>query len=201
MTLQYSDKRIKLNDILLMQFDQGREIPSLLATVAKNLNGFDIQNRTMMVRMNGAVAARGKQDTTLAIGVSSISLYSLICTYLFGANADHLKILTLDPTVQMNESKFAKDLYNLISKTSLVTGLQDLLDKCAKSNDFLIICLPAEAKQEIQMTIEMFSKSRKGILFLTNYGLPESPSYYETVRNIGMRILELPDGSGELMSL
>ncbi len=151
--------------------------------------------------MNGAVAARGKQDTTLAIGVSSISLYSLICTYLFGANADPLKILTLDPTVQMNESKFAKDLYKMISKQSLMTNLHDLLDKCSVSNDFLIICLPAEAKQEISMAIEMFENGRKGVLFIANYGYPESPSFYETVRNKGMRIIELPDGSGELMSL
>lgn len=200
MQLSYSDSRIKLSNVLLMQFDQGREIPALLHAVCKNPNTLGIQERTMMIRMLGALAGRRSQPTTLAIGVQSLAVLSVIHAFLNGVESP-TQLLTLEPSDNLQTSVMVEELRQQLKPSNCVTSSFELVQRCKMNDDFLIICLMADATQEINLVIEMFANGRKGILFIANYGYPEYPSHYETVRSQGMRILELPDGSGELMSL
>jgi hypothetical protein len=200
MQLSYSDSRIKLSNVLLMQFDQGREIPALLHAICKNPNSLGIQERTMMIRMLGALAGRRAQPTTLAIGVQPLAVLSVIHAFLNGVESS-TQLLTLEPSENLQASVMVEELRQQLKPSNCVSSSFELVQRCEMNDDFLIICLMADATQEINLVIEMFANGRKGILFIANYGYPEYPSHYETARNQGMRILELPDGSGELMSL
>jgi len=49
--------------------------------------------------------------------------------------------------------------------------------------------------------IDHFSKGNTGILFVLDYARHPADSHYQLVRELGLRMVEMPDGSGELMCL
>jgi len=49
--------------------------------------------------------------------------------------------------------------------------------------------------------VDHFGKGNSGILFVLDYSRYPADSHYQPVRELGLRMIELPDGSGELMCL
>ncbi len=199
-TTNYQDSRISLNDILLMQFEQGRELPALLASVARKPGSLTIQDRTLMLRMIGALAGRRGEPTTLAVGIESFAVMAPIIMFIFG-NQRKCPAMFFDPTPYCLDSPMTKDLIGLLKPENLISGARELLQRCAKGKDFLIVTLDQSDKNEIRSVIDMFTDGRKGLLLVKDYGHVEAASHYEYARERGFRLLELPDGSGELISL
>jgi len=56
----YKDPHIQLKDTFLLQYELGREVPALIQLFAENTKDYDIQWRTVMTRVVGAIAGRRK---------------------------------------------------------------------------------------------------------------------------------------------
>jgi hypothetical protein len=88
----YKDKYIQLKDTLLLQYEEGREIPALIQILALDSKEYDMQWRTIMTRVVGAIAGRKKGKVCLLIGEERMSVLALIAHFIFSKARPELSI-------------------------------------------------------------------------------------------------------------
>lgn len=199
MTTSYKDSHIQLSNVLLMQFEQGREVPALIDWLAIRPGSLTMQDRMLMSRVVAARASRRNEPATVAIGVERLSVLATMMAFMFGTNAKQ-PIWTTDPTPRCRDADICRELNRMIPEENLVESARELVQRCAKGKDFLIILLSQEDHNEIRAVIDMFDAGRKGLLLIRDYGLTHAASQYEYGRERGFRLLETPEGSGELIA-
>ncbi|MFN5447409.1 MAG: hypothetical protein ACK5AJ_12235 [bacterium] len=196
----YKDSHIQLKDILLTQFEQGREVPALIELLSVRPGGLTIQDRMLMSRIVAAKASRKNEPTTVAIGIEALALMGPILTFMFGTKAKQ-PLLCFQPRPKCRESEIARELNDMIKDDSIVTSARDIVQRCTGGKDFLIIALEEKDHNEIRAVIDMFNNGRKGLLLIRDYAMVHAASHYEYGRERGFRLLEMVDGSGELVSI
>jgi hypothetical protein len=84
---------------------------------------------------------------------------------------------------------------------SEVSDVSDLMRAGLRTKGFLIAVLHEKQSTQIRQVIDHFSQGNSGFLFVIDYSRHSASSHYQPVRELGLRLVELPDGSGELMCL
>ena len=197
----YKDPHIQLKDTLLLQYEVGREIPALIQLLAENPNDYDIQWRTVMTRVVGAIAGRRKGKVCLLIGEEHMSVLALIANFIFRKTRPELSIYAASIKHKIIDSPLSHDVIAGMDKDSEVTDLGELMRVAFKTKAFLIAVLQEKQYTQIRQVIDYFGKGNSGILFVLDYARYTADSHYQPVRELGLRMIELPDGSGELMCL
>ena len=197
----YKDKYIQLKDTFLLQYELGREVPALIQLFALDSNEYDMQWRTVMTRVVGAIAGRRKGKTCLLIGEERMSVLALIAHFIFSKARPDLSVLTSSIHRNINESQLSQDVIAAFPKTSEVADISELMRTGFKSKDFLIAVFHEKQSTQIRQVVDHFGKGNRGILFVLDYARYPAESHYQAVRELGLRMVELPDGSGELMCL
>jgi hypothetical protein len=200
MTTSYKDSNIQLTNILLTQFEQGREVPALIDWLAMKPGALKIQERMIMSKVVAARGARRDEPTTVAVGVSSLSFLATLVAFIFG-QSEKQPIITTDPTPWCRDADINREINKKIPAKNVVGSARELVQQCAKGKDFLIIVLNHDNHDEIRAVIDMFDAGRKGMLLVQDYGFATAVSQYEYGRERGFRLLEMTDGSGELIRL
>jgi hypothetical protein len=88
----------------------------------------------------------------------------------------------------------------MITDDSIVDSAREIVQRCTGGRDFLIIALEEKDHNEIRAVIDMFNNGRKGLLLVRDYAMLHAASHYEYGRERGFRVLEMVDGSGEMVS-
>ena len=70
-----------------------------------------------------------------------------------------------------------------------------------KQDSFFIGLFSSAAVNEAREILDAFSHGKNGILFVQNYSRLNSPSHHLYAAERNLRVLELPDGSGECYSI
>lgn len=197
----YKDKYIQLKDTLLLQYEEGREVPSLIKLFAKDSREFDMQWRTVMTRVVGAIAGRRKGKVCLLIGEDRMSVLALIAHFIFSKIRPDLSIFVSSFRQNISESQVSKDVISEMPQNGEISDLGELMRAGFKTKAFLVAVLHEKQSTQIRQVIDHFHKGNSGILFVLDYARYPADSHYQAVRELGLRIVELPDGSGELMCL
>jgi hypothetical protein len=197
----YKDKFIELKDTFLLQYELGREVPALLQLFAQDSKEYDIQWRTIMTRVTGAIAGRRKGKVCLLIGEDRMSVLALIAHFIFSKIRPDLSIFASSLRQNISESVMCQDAIDTMPKQSEVSDLSELMRAGFKTKGFLIAVLHEKQSTQIRQVIDHFSQGNTGILFVIDYARHSASSHYQPVRELGLRMVELPDGSGELMCL
>ncbi len=197
----YKDSYIQLKDTFLLQYELGREVPALIQLLAENSKDYDIQWRTIMTRVVGAIAGRRKGKVCLLIGEERMSVLALIANLLFSKTRPDLSIHATWIRHKISDSPLCRDVIAAIDKDSEVSDMGELMRAGFKNKGFLIAVLQEKQTTQIRQVIDHFSKGNTGILFVLDYARHPADSHYQLVRELGLRMVEMPDGSGELMCL
>lgn len=197
----YKDKYIQLKDTLLLQYEEGREVPALIQLFAKESKEFDMQWRTIMTRVVGAIAGRKKGKVCLLIGEARMSVLALISHFIFSKTRPDLSIFATSLRQNINESMLCHDVIEAMTQSNVLPDLGELMRASFKTKGFLIAVLHEKQSTQIRQVIDHFDKGNSGILFVLDYARYPADSHYQAVRELGLRMVELPDGSGELMCL
>ena len=88
-----------------------------------------------------------------------------------------------------------------IDANTFLTSERDISHAVLKEEGFLILLLSVKAVNEAREFIDALSTNKSGLLLIHNYSLNSSPSHHLYAAERGLRVLELPDGSGECYSL
>lgn len=200
MTTSYKDSNIQLKNILLTQFEQGREVPALIDWLAIKPGALKIQDRMLMSKVVAARGARRNEPTTVAIGVDSLSILATIVTFIFGKQGKQ-KLITTDPKPWCRDAAISDEINQKIPEKNFISNARELVQRCEKDKDFLIVVLNHDNHDEIRAVIDMFDAGRKGLLLVREYGFELAQSQYEYGRERGFRLLEMVDGSGEMLSI
>jgi len=197
----YKDKYIQLKDTFLLQYELGREVPALVQLLAKDSKEYDIQWRTVMTRVVGAIAGRRKGKVCLLIGEARMSVLALVTNFIFSKIRPDLSIFAASIHRNINESPLCQDVISGMPPNSEVSDVSDLMRAGLRTKGFLIAVLHEKQSTQIRQVIDHFGQGGSGILFVLDYAHYPADSHYQPVRDLGLRLVEMPDGSGELMCL
>lgn len=197
----YKDKYIQLKDTFLQQYELGREVPALLQLLAQDSKEYDIQWRTIMTRVVGAIAGRRKGKVCLLIGEDRLSVLALIAHFIFSKARPDLSIFASSFRQNINESAVCQDVIDAMPKNNEMSDLGALMRAGFKTKCFLIAVLHEKQSTQIRQVLDHFGQGNTGILFVLDYARYSASSQYQPARDMGLRMVELPDGSGELMCL
>ncbi len=200
MNSTYKDRNLQLDGILLTQFEQGREVPALLESLAQRPGSLTMQERMLISRIVAAVGARRGKPVTVALGSPALALAAPVLQFIFGAERK-LNCVGLDPRPRMRDSAFAQDLLAPLSTDGFVADAREAIQRTRDGKDFLVAALDQTDGNEIRAVIDQFERGRAGLLLVRDYAMVHAATHYEYGRLKGFRLLELPDGSGELLSL
>lgn len=197
----YKDKFIELKDTFLLQYELGREVPALIQLLAQESKEYDIQWRTLMTRVVGAIAGRRKGKICLLIAEERMSVLALIAHFIFSKARPELSIFAASIHQNISESSLCQDVIATMRPNSEIADVSELMRTGLKTKGFLIAVLHEKQSTQIRQVIDHFSQGNTGILFVIDYARHSASSHYQPVRELGLRMVELPDGSGELMCL
>jgi hypothetical protein len=197
----YKDPFIQLKDTFLLQYELGREVPTLIQLLAEKSNDYDIQWRTIMTRVVGAIAGRRKGKVCLLIGEERMSVLALIANLLFSKTRPDLSIHATSIRHKISDSPLCQDVIAAMNKDSEVPDVGELMRSGFSNKGLLIAVLQEKQTTQIRQVIDHFNKGNTGILFVLDYARQPADSHYQHVRELGLRMVEMPDGSGELMCL
>jgi hypothetical protein len=112
-----------------------------------------------------------------------------------------LDIISFDPTPYLKKSKIYDQASKGIESTTIAVSVPDIINTALKADGFLIVLLGSTETNSIRECIDAFSHKKSGFLLIHNYAIEKSPSHHLYAVERGLRILELPDGSGECLKL
>ncbi len=197
----YKDQNITLFNMRMMQFDPGHDMPTLIQNLAKSPQLLDIQDRTLIARTVALLTARKDFPTTVLIGASELTVLTPLLVYLFGNASPKLKLLSLPTSAGVAESGLVADLLVQLKADNVADDIQTLVERASGRSDFLIAVLPSSSKDGVRSVIDQLTTGRPGVLLVKNYGHISQSGHHEYCRDRGLRMVQLPDGSGELCSL
>lgn len=197
----YKDKYIQLKDTFLLQYELGREVPALIQLFAQDSKEYDIQWRTIMTRVVGAIAGRRKGKVCLLIGEKRMSVLALIAHFIFSKSRPDLNIFTASLRQNIIDSAVCQDVIAMMPQSNEISDLGELMRAGFKTKGFLIVVLHEKQSTQIRQVLDHFGQGNTGILFVLDYGRYPADSHYQPARDLGLRLVEMPDGSGELMCL
>lgn len=197
----YKDQNITLFNMRMMQFDPSHDMPTLIQNLAKDPNLLDIQDRTLIARTVALLTARKDFPTTVLVGASELTVLTAILVYLFGNESPKRQLLSLPTRAGVAENDLVADLLVQLKAANVADDTQTLVERASGRSDFLIAVLPSSSKDDVRSVIDLLATGRPGILLVKNYGHISQSGHHEYCRDRGLRIVQLPDGSGELCNL
>jgi len=198
---QYTDANISLKGITLTQFELAREVPAAIDLFAETPQNLGIQTRTLLLKLNAALTNFKLQKITLGVGIEQFSFFSPLLTYLHGDKIEKFKIFSHHPANTLRKTIVPNEVMEKIDANTFLTSERDISHAVLKEEGFLILLLSVKAVNEAREFIDALSTNKSGLLLIHNYSLNSSPSHHLYAAERGLRVLELPDGSGECYSL
>lgn len=195
----YSDKFIELKNTYLLQYELGREVPALIQLLSESDKAFDLQWRTVMTRIVGLIAGRRKGKATLLLGDERLAVMALIAHFIFHKSKPDLTIHTASLWHNIQKTALTEDVVAQLPHDCEIADLSELMRAGLKTKGFLIAVFHEKQSTPIRQVIDHFSKGNPGVLLVIDYARHPAESYYQHVRELGLRMVELPDGSGELI--
>ena len=99
------------------------------------------------------------------------------------------------------DNGLAADLLVQLTADNVADDMQTLVERARGRSDFLIAVMPSSSKDDVRSVIDLLTTGRPGILLVKNYGHITQSGHHEYCRDRGFRMVQLPDGSGELFNL
>ena len=116
--------------------------------------------------------------------------------FLHGDKDEKVTIYSWDPSVTMKNTKFDSEIISKINKQNIFKTETEIVRNVKKRRIFY--CgVSSHSVNEARECIDAFSMGKEGVLFIHNYAHEKSPSHHLYAVERGLRIIELPDGSGE----
>ena len=194
----YNDKNISLKNIALTQFELAREVPAAIDLFANKPQMLDIQLRTIITKINAVLNNfRKKNNFVLAIAVESLGFLNPMFKFLHGDKDEKVTIYSWDPSITMKNTKFDSEIISKIDKQNIFKTETEIVRNALKNEGFFIVVVSSHSVNEARECIDAFSMGKEGVLFIHNYAHEKSPSHHLYAVERGLRIIELPDGSGE----
>lgn len=197
----YNDKNLSLKNIALTQFEMAREMPAAIELFANNPKNLDIQTRMLAIKINAILHNVKAEKFVLALGINDLSFMNPMFAFLHGDKKQNLDIISFDPTPYLKKSKIYDQASKGIESTTIAVSVPDIINTALKADGFLIVLLGSTETNSIRECIDAFSHKKSGFLLIHNYAIEKSPSHHLYAVERGLRILELPDGSGECLKL
>ena len=197
----YNDPFISLKNIALTQFEGARDIPASIDLLVKEPNKLDIQARTILLRLHAALTNFKIPKIAIAVGLKEYSTFNTILSFLHGDKKDRVFFIGHNPVDEQLDSPVARDIMKNFSSENFLTTETEMCRLLLKQDAFIIGLFSSSAVNEAREVIDAFSHGRNGVLFLQNYSRLNSPSHHLYAAERNLRVLELPDGSGECYSI
>ncbi len=198
---QYTDANISLKEITLTQFELAREVPAAIDLFAEKPENLGIQTRTLLTKLNAALTNFKLQKITIGIGIQEFAFFSPLLTYLHGDKAKKFKIFSHNPSNSLKKTIVPKEVVEKIDPKNFLNNERDISHAVLKEDGFLILLLSVKAVNESREFLDALSTDKSGLLLIHNYSLTSSPSHHLYAAERDLRLLELPDGSGECYSI
>jgi hypothetical protein len=145
--------------------------------------------------------ARKDLPTTVLIGASELTVLTAMLVYLFGNASPKCRLLSVPTASGVADNGLAADLLVQLTADNVAEDLQILVERASGRSDFLIAVMPSASKDDVRSVIDLLTTGRPGVLLVKNYGHISQSSHHEYCRDRGLRMVQLPDGSGELFNL
>jgi hypothetical protein len=197
----YKDQNITLFNMRMAQFDPSHDMPTLIQNLAKSPSLLDIQDRTLIARTIALLMARKDLPTTVLIGASELTVLTAMLVYLFGNASPKRRLLSVPTASGVADNGLAADLLVQLTSDNVADDMQTLVERASGRSDFLIAVMPSSSKDDVRSVIDLLTADRSGVLLVKNYGHISQSSHHEYCRDRGLRMVQLPDGSGELFNL
>ena len=198
----YNDPFISLKNLALTQFESNRDIPASIELISRDPNKLDIQSRTLLQKIHAALTNFDVPEIVVAIGPRELSVFNLILSFLHGNKKEKVSYYGPNPEEFTIENRVTREiLKNFTEKNFIATETELSKILLENNNSFVIGLFSSGAVNEVRNIIDAFSVNQSGILFIQNYSRLNSPSHHLYAAERNLRLLELPDGSGECYSI
>jgi hypothetical protein len=197
----YTDANISLKEITLTQFELAREVPAAIDLFAEKPENLGIQVRTLLIKLNAALTNFKLPKITVGIGIEEYAFFSPLLTYMHGSKTKDLKIFSHNPTNSLKKTIVPNEVISKMNSNHFLNNERDISNAVLKEEGFLILLLSVRAVNEAREFIDALSTNKSGLLLIHNYSLTSSPSHHLYAAERELRLLELPDGSGECYSI
>ena len=197
----YNDAFISLKNIALTQFEGARDVPASIDLIVKESNKLDIQARTILIKMHAALTNFRIAKIAVAVGPKEYSVFNTILSFLHGDIKDRLVFFGPNPTDEQVDTPITREIMKDFSPANFATSETEVCRLLLEQDTFLIGVFSAGAVNDARNILDAFSHGRSGVLFVANYSRLNSPSHHLYAAERNLRIIELPDGSGECYSI
>ena len=201
MSSQYTDANVSLKDLALTQFELARDIPAAIELMSPNPQTLDIQVRMLLLKINAALSNFKLSRLTVGIGIKDLSFFSPILHFLHGDKDTRLKIFSYDPSAWTKKSPVVNEVLEKLNRDQFLNSETEITHSVIKDDGFGILLLPSAAVNEAREFIDALSTRKNGLLLIHNYSKINSPSHHLYAAERDLRLIEIPDGSGECYCL
>jgi hypothetical protein len=197
----YNDPFISLKDITLTQFESARDVPASIDLIVKESHQLDIQARTILIKMHAALTNFKVPKIAVAVGIREFSIFNTILSFLHGDKKDRIIFFGHNPIDLQVDSPVTREIMQNFPPENFLLTETEICRSLLKQDAFIIGLFSSPAVNEAREILDAFSHDRSGLLFLHNYSRLNSPSHHLYAAERNLRVLELPEGSGECYSI
>ncbi len=198
---QYTDANLSLKEIALTQFEFAREVPAAIDLFAEKPENLGIQARTLLIKLNATLTNFKLKKITVGIGIEEFAFFSPLLAYMHGDKLEKIKIFSHNPSNTLKKTIVPNEVMKKINPSSFLKDEREICHAVLKEEGFLVLLLSVKAVNEAREFIDALSTNKSGFLLIHNYSLSSSPSHHLYAAERGLRLIELPDGSGECYSM
>jgi hypothetical protein len=197
----YDDPFITLKNIALTQFEGARDVPASIDLIVKDVNKLDIQARTVLFKLHAALTNFNIPKIAVAVGLKEYSTFNTILSFLHGDKKDRIVFIGHDPVDEQLDSPITREIMKNFSSENFLQTETEICRLLLKQDAFIIGFFSAAAINEAREILDTFSHGKSGMLLIQNYSRVNSPSHHLYAAERNLRLIELPDGSGECYSI
>ena len=184
----------------MTQFEGARDIPASIDIIVDDPNKYDIQTRTILQKIHAILTNFRLPKIAVAIGPRECSVFNTILTFLHGDKKSRVVFFGHDPKEFQKDTKITREVLKNYP-INFATSESDLCRTLLQQDAFIVGVFSAKAVNEVREVLDAFSNDKSGVLFVQNYSRLDSPSHHLYAVERSLRLLELPDGSGECYSI
>lgn len=197
----YNDPFISLKNIALTQFEGARDVPATIDLTVKDPSLLDIQSRTLLLKIHAALTNFKLPKIAVAIGPKGYACFNTILSFLHGDKKDRVVFFGQNPEGQIIDNPITREIMKNFTPKNFSTSETELCRLLLQQDAFVIGVFSSGAVNEAREILDAFSHGKNGVLLLQNYSRLKSPSHHLYAAERNLRVLELPDGSGECYSI
>ncbi len=192
---------MSLKEIALTQFEGAREIPASIDLLVKDGNKLDIQARSILIKLHAILTNFKVSKIAVGIGIKEFGVFNPILSFLHGDKKNNISYLGFDPVDHQLDSPVSREIMQNFSPENFLTTENEICRSLLQQDAFIVGVFSSKSVNEAREFIDAFAHDKSGALFLHNYSRLNSPSHHLYAAERNLRVIELPEGSGECYSI